>query len=223
MWIHTACTRLEIGSAPVADQPVRSRGSGVHAGGMSYEDDAEAYKRRLNEKLEPSRIRSTLAFAGLYQVTHELIKEAVVEGTKNFFGYNPYVREWLGNGQADYQKSVLSLAPNTLRASLLWLVSMHALTSVQADRLDEIYAHRHQLTHELTKYLVDVDHEPDQELFVDALTILTDVHRLWTQIEIDTGSIELPEGCTIDDVTPGTIALLGACVSAYYEDGLRSD
>lgn len=185
---------------------------------MAYADDPEGYKRRLDEKLKPSGIRSTLAFAGLYQVTHELIKDAVLEGTKGFFNYNRYSDDWLGGGEEDYRRSVLPLAPKKpLRASLLWLVSVQAITLEQADRLDEIYAHRHQLTHELTKYLVDVDHEPDEDLFIDALVILKDVHRFWTQVEIDTGGIELPEGCTIDDVTPGPIAALSACISAYYE------
>jgi len=42
---------------------------------MKFRDqDPEAYRQRLEAKLPPLRIRATLAFAGLYQVTHELIR-----------------------------------------------------------------------------------------------------------------------------------------------------
>jgi len=44
---------------------------------------------------------------------------------------------------------------NRFRASLLWLVEGEAITLSQADRLDEIHAHRHELSHELVKYIVD--------------------------------------------------------------------
>jgi len=43
--------------------------------GMKFRNqDPEAYRQRLEAKLRPLRIRATLAFAGLYHVTHELIK-----------------------------------------------------------------------------------------------------------------------------------------------------
>ncbi len=53
------------------------------------------------------------------------------------------------------------------RASPLWLVTGEAITLTQADRLEDIYAHRHDLSHELIKYIVDPDFEPDVELFAD--------------------------------------------------------
>lgn len=39
-------------------------------------------------KLEPSRIRSTLAFAGLFQLTHEMIKRSVLDDVKGFYGFS---------------------------------------------------------------------------------------------------------------------------------------
>lgn len=38
--------------------------------------------------LEPSRIRSTLAFAGLFQLTHEMIKRSVLDDVKGFYGFS---------------------------------------------------------------------------------------------------------------------------------------
>lgn len=81
--------------------------------------------------------------------------------------------------------------------------------------LTEIYAHRNDLTHELVKYIVDPDFEPDVPLFTDALKILTAIRRFWTQIEIDIGTFEDRPDVTVDDVVPGTLLVLQMCIEAY--------
>ena len=40
---------------------------------------------RIEAKLQPERIRSTLAFAGLYQITHGLIQQAVLNDLHDIF------------------------------------------------------------------------------------------------------------------------------------------
>src|SRR5262245_7056679 len=105
---------------------------------MGYTDDPDGYRRRLESKLAPIQIRATLAFAGLDQLTHELIKRAVLEQTKGFFGKSLLDDTWL-NGEDDYNRSVLVRAPrDAFKASLLWLVDMEAITNDQAQRLDAI-------------------------------------------------------------------------------------
>ena len=83
--------------------------------------------------------------------------------------------------------------------------------------LDRIYQHRHDLTHELGKYLVDPDFEPDAELFVEAVTILRSISRFWTQIEIDIGTFEAQGEVTVDDAFPAYLAVLKLCIDAYLE------
>ena len=189
---------------------------------MNVAEDADDYRARLEAKLAPQRIRATLAFAGLYQLTHEMIKRSVIDDVKGFFGYNALIGDgtWLHgeSGKRDYEKSVLARAPrNPFKASLLWLEDGGAITSAQVERLDAIYAHRHDLTHELAKYIVDVDFEPDVELFHDALEIMRDISRFWTQIEKDIGTFEEHGDIDIDEIIPGNIALLQMCVQAYLE------
>ena len=48
-------------------------------------DGREEMLAKLTSKLQPWRIRSTLAFAGLYQITHELVKEYVIDEVRNFY------------------------------------------------------------------------------------------------------------------------------------------
>ncbi|MBK9102633.1 MAG: hypothetical protein IPM90_14325 [Austwickia sp.] len=88
--------------------------------------------------------------------------------------------------------------------------------------LDKIYRHRHDLTHELGKYLVDPSFEPDLDLLVEALSILRSISRFWTQIEIDIGTFEDHGAVTVDDVTPTQLVVLQLCVDAYV-DGLTQE
>jgi hypothetical protein len=48
----------------------------------------------------------------------------------------------------------------------------------QAARLEDTYAHRHDLIHELARYLIDPDLEPDFDLFIEALKTLRGISRV---------------------------------------------
>lgn len=181
---------------------------------MAYAEDPDAYRLRLEAKLQPQRMRATLAFAGLYQVTHEMIKQSVLEEVRLFYrlGFDETGWQYDEDG---YKRHVLGRAPkDRFRASLLWLVDGEAITLAQADRLDAIYAHRHELSHELTKYIVDPDFEPSMELFTDALVILK-VRRFWSGIEKDVGTFEHLGDVDLDEVVPLSLMILQQCIDAY--------
>ena len=172
---------------------------------------------RIEAKRQPERIRSTLAFAGLYQITHGLIQEAVLSDLhENFF--SGLDESGMHYDEERYQVEVLSRDPKSkFRASLLWLVDMEAVTLSQADRLKDIYDHRHDLTHELIKYVIDPNFEPDVDLLADALDILRAIRRFWTEWEIAIGSFEHLGEVDVDDVQPLTLSILGSCIQAYVE------
>jgi hypothetical protein len=94
---------------------------------------------------------------------------------------------------------------------------MGAVSSADCARLDEVHRHRHDLAHELRKYLVDPDVEPDIDLLVDALSILRKIDRFWG--EADIGTFDEYEDLDLSDVSLGTTALLSLAVQAYL-DGL---
>jgi hypothetical protein len=181
---------------------------------MAYADDPEGYRRKLEAKLAPERIRATLSFAGLYLLTHGLITNAVVEQTKGFFG--KVDDTWIPlSGEQQFKKDVLARQKKPFKACLLWLVDTGAITGVQADRLDAIYEHRNDLAHELMKYIVEPDVEPDVGLFLDALAILADIQRFWTQVDKDLGTFEEYGDIDLDEVTPLSLAILSKCIDAY--------
>lgn len=181
---------------------------------MDADQDRAAKIARLEAKLKPERIRATLAFAGLYQLTHELIKTAVLDNVKNFYlaGFD---ESGMLYDEVSYKADVLDLDKSRFRASLLWLVGNEAITQAQADRLDKIYAHRHELTHGLGDFILDPDREPNMDLFIDAVEILRNITRYWTQYEIDIGSFEERGDVSVDDVAAGTLIFLEMCIDAY--------
>jgi hypothetical protein len=188
---------------------------------VAHADDPERYRQQLEAKLQPESVRATLCFAGLYQVTHEMIKQSVLEEVRLFYrrGFDEHGWQYDEDG---YKRQVLSRAPkDRFRASLLWLIDSNAITLAQADRLDDIYAHRHELSHELVKYIVDPEFEPRLDLFTDAVAILTAVNRFWSSIEIDVGSFEHLGHVDIDDVVPLSLMVLQQCIDAYVA-GLRT-
>ena len=190
-------------------------------GGCRMKPGRETYER-LEAKLEPARIRSTLAFAGLFQLTHEMIKRSVLDEVKGFYGFANAMGApvWLTgrDGEAAYKSKVLALDPNSpFRASLLWLVDSNAISSAQMLVLDRVYQHRHDLTHALDKYLVDVDFEPDVNLFVEAVSILRSISRFWTQIEIDIGTFDEHGDITADEAAPLSLVLLQMAIDAYAQ------
>ena len=156
-------------------------------------------------------------------MTHEMIKSSVLDEVAGFFGHVRGVDKWMW-GKEHYNAEVLSKAPKKpFGASLAWLVENEAITQEQSDRLAAIYEHRHDLTHGLAKYVVYLDYEPDYMLFVDALTILRDLSRFWTQVEIDTGTFEDYSNLKVDEVVPLNIAVLDLCIRAHFEGIVPED
>ena len=159
-------------------------------------------------------------------MTHEVIKHNVIEEVKGFYGRSSFgggTWLWGKQGEDMYGREVLALAPNKpFRASLKGLQASNAITSAQVDRLDEIYEYRHELTHELMKFVVDVEFEPSQTLLTDAVHIMRDLSRFWTQVQRDVGRFDDHGDVSIDDVHQGTLLLLQMCIEAYVEGVPRS-
>ena len=177
------------------------------------------YRARLEAKLQPSKIRFTLAFSALYQVTHELLKSAVVEDLRGFYGcIDAKKKIWLPeSGLEDYRSKVLVLdeKQRPFEASLAWYCAADAITKEESGRLDAVYKHRHDLTHELAKYLVDVEAEPDLGLFLAALGTLRKICRHWAEVEMAIGSFDHLGEVDLDSVVSGRVALLELCLSAF--------
>lgn len=188
----------------------------------------------LAAKLTPSALKFTLAFAGLFQLTHELLKSAILKQVRQYYwrGFNASGGDLYD--EASYRRDVIDPSrsegkTNTFRGSTLWLVKNEVITEAEAGRLEAIYAHRHDLTHELAKYLIDVDANPDLDLFVEALAILHRIQTFWTRLDLAGGAYDPVSNTWHDDVdpddaTPLSLYLLQLCIEAMVpEDVSQTD
>ena len=141
----------------------------------------------------------------------------MLDNVKNFY-LEGFDETGMLYDEVAYKADVLDRDKRPFRASLLWLVEQgEAITQAQADRLDEIYDHRHELTHDLGDFILDPDREPDIDLFTDAVAILRDITRFWVQYEIDIGTFAEHGTVSVDDVSPGPLILLEMCIDAYAQ------
>ena len=188
-------------------------------------DEHEILKARLEAKFAPWRIRTTLTFAGLYQLAHELIRTSVIDDVRLFYVNTLFTpvskedKEERAREEERYAWEVLYLHPkgHEFPASLAWLVNAHAITQAQANHLRRIGAHRNDLTHELLKYLVDPRFEPNVMLLKDAVEILVAIRLFWIEMEIAKGSFEEFGNVSVEDVSSPMITVLQMCIDAYIE------
>ena len=99
------------------------------------------------------------------------------------------------------------------------------MTETQGERLRVIADHRNDVTHELLKYVVDPDFDPDLKLLAEALEILTHLHRFWAHMEIDMGTFEhLGVEVSPEDVQPAWGSVLWLCIDSLAgSDALRQE
>ena len=144
----------------------------------------ELYAKRLEKKIQAPQVVTALLRAGAFLTGYELVKASIVDGVKDFFlvGFDEDGMTY----SSDYKNKVLPLGKNAWDASVRWLVSVEALTEEQASSLDDIYAHRHEIAHELAKFLVDPDAEVSLEKLQQLYGIMRSLDRFWGGINVDT-------------------------------------
>lgn len=150
----------------------------------SQGNNADDYSARLTAKLSHEAMTRTLIRAGAFLSAYELIKLQVVDGVKDFF--------WTGredNGRKeyypDYETDVRARDKSTYRASVAWLVEMDALKLEQAQILEKIHEHRHEIAHELPRILIDPDWDINASLLIDAALCLRSLDVFWGRISMD--------------------------------------
>jgi hypothetical protein len=169
------------------------------------------YEARLNAKLAPESMTRTLIQAGAFLSAYELIRLQVVDGVRDFF--------WTGredNGKKvlcpDYETDVVVRAKNRFTASVSWLVENGALTQEQADVLEEVHRHRHEIAHELPKILIDPDFEVNSALLLAAAVVLRRLGVFWGRFTVDADpqwdNVEVRD----EDIRSGPDLLMGSLI-----------
>ena len=135
--------------------------------------------KHLKEQITRALIR-----AGTFLTGYELVKTSIIEGVKDYY-LTGFTEEGL-TYSLNYETEVLSLGKGVFRASVAWLVNHDALSDEQADQLEAISTHRHELAHELYRFLIDPDVSIDTSQLSALIDILRSLDIFWGTIEIET-------------------------------------
>lgn len=166
----------------------------------------DAYADRLQDKIQPENVVVALVRAGALLTGYELVKTAIIDEVNGFF-LQGFDEDGLIYSK-DYEKSVLTLGRNAFDASVNWLIQMDAITQDQADALEAIRSHRHEIAHELARFIVD----PDADVSVDRLAelqgIMRSLDRFWGGINVDTNPDFDGIDVDRDNIVSGSGALL---------------
>lgn len=143
----------------------------------------DTYARRLQEKIQPENVATALIRAGTLLTGYELVKTAILDEVKGFF-----VQGFDADGliySRDYEQRVLTLGKNAFEASVNWLIQMEAITQDQADSLGVIRSHRHELAHELARFMVDPGADVSVDRLAELQAIMRALDRFWGGINVD--------------------------------------
>ncbi|TAE53152.1 MAG: hypothetical protein EAZ87_24045 [Nostocales cyanobacterium] len=158
--------------------------------------------------LNPQSLRSNLIAASIFLAAYETLCTSAIDRIRNFFAYD-FDENGLGIESEDYKKKVLSLDKIRLRASLLWLKEMSAISDADIILVDEIRRHRNKLAHELPRFLTDADAEININFLVDIYELVTKIDRWWIrEVDIPTNSDFDGQNIADSDIKSGSMIFI---------------
>jgi hypothetical protein len=150
------------------------------------ERDRNDYREKLLHKLSPEALQQSLQRAGVFLVAYELVKSEIVDKVRGFFISDDVGITWRKERAKEYDDSVLSKDRSSVyRASCGWLAENDGLDPRQIAILESVYQHRHEVAHELAKYLVDPDFEIRMDLLTEAVECIRSLGQFWGSNEVD--------------------------------------
>jgi hypothetical protein len=169
------------------------------------------YADRLRVKLAPESMTRTLVRAGAFLSAYELIRLQVVDGVRDFYwtGHENNGKKVLG---PDYETDVRARDKSLYRASVSWLVESDAITQEQAQTLEKVHEHRHEIAHELPKILIDPDFDINASLLIDAALALRSLDVFWGRISMEIDPRWDRAEVTDRDIWGGPSLLMGSLI-----------
>ena len=166
-------------------------------------------------KLSPKEVRQNLIKASVFITAYELLKDAVVGNVSGFFlcGFDQSGLKYL----TEYERDVLSRDKSKVRASLLWLLDMKAITPEDLTAFDEMRKHRNDVAHELPKLLVDPTFSVDLDLLNKLYVMLRHLDRFFGEIQVDTDPDFDGKQVDLDGIKSGITLLLEYVISIAAE------
>ncbi|WOK09360.1 hypothetical protein RT717_11990 [Imperialibacter roseus] len=148
---------------------------------MANEDELNKWLKFL----DPENLKGNLVFSSLFIASFEAFKDHTIETVKFFFNTGFINGEYTFSDT--YEKDVKSKDKSVLKATLLWLKDMGAITTEDIAKVDELRQYRNKLSHELMALLFEGLPQEFPEKLADLILLRVKIEKWWTlNIEIPT-------------------------------------
>lgn len=177
----------------------------------------EQARRSWEKFLNPSSLRSNLITASLFLTAYELLQDSVVARIRDFFSVD--FEENGGIASEDYKEKVLSLDRSRLKASLLWLREVDALSDADIALVDDIRIHRNEIAHELPKLVMTADAEIDIKLLRSIYKLIEKIEFWWIRnVDIPTDPELFGQQIDDADIMPGRVICMNMLIRVATEE-----
>jgi len=167
----------------------------------------EQRAERLAVKLHPDAVRLAMVRAGAVLTGYELVRTEIVDGVRGYY-LNGFDEHGLTYSQS-YRVEVLALADNPVRASLLWLQQRGALSGKQVEAFEAVRKHRHEIAHELARFIADPEAEVNLDRLRDLRDCLRSLDRYFGAFAVEGDPPFDGFVINVDEIRSGTMLLLG--------------
>ena len=165
-------------------------------------------RRSWEEFLNPEVTRPRLVAASIYIAGFEVLKEAIVDRTRDFF--------WMGSDESGdhidprYKSDVLTRNKSRVYASLGWLMEMNVINDSDVGVFNRVKACRNTLAHKLFSTLASEGLPPDfEQRFTEMVEMLRKI-EVWWVVTVDIPANSDYDGSHIDEeeIVPGRLAVI---------------
>ena len=163
-------------------------------------------RRSWEEFLNPEVTRPRLIAASIYIAEFEVLKEAIVDRTRDFF--------WMDFDESGdkidprYKSDVLDRKKSPVYASLSWLREMNVINDSDIRVFDRVKACRNTLAHNLFSTLASEGLPPDFEQRITEMVELLRKIEVWWIVNVEIPANPDYDGIHIDEeeILPGRLA-----------------
>lgn len=186
---------------------------------MSFSDAASAW----DSFLDPDAVRMKLAYAGVFLVGAEMLKDAILRHPLDFFATEFVAPDFKPRESAEYQVEVRDRDPegkrDRLRGSLAFLEHLGVLNAADISTYWRLNGVRNDLAHELSSLLMHGRTLTCKDHLPELVALLRKVETWWWfNVEVATDTDVSQFEISSDDVVPGSVLMFEVLVNTATGD-----
>lgn len=186
---------------------------------MSFSDAASSW----DSFLDPDAVRMKLAYAGVFLVGSEMLKDAILRHPLDFFATEFVAPDFKSRENAKYQAEVRDRDPegkrDRLRGSLAFLEHLGALSAADISTYWRLNGIRNDLAHELSSLLMQGRAFTCKDCLPELVLLLRKIETWWwINVEAATDPDVSHLDFSSEDVLPGSVLMFEVLVNTATGD-----